>query len=479
MKTMDQAMAAVPLIERFQKNPRGKKGPDRILPPDYLREKKRREAVRRLALEAAKMDDEFGRIFPNPENSRRMEILNSGREIDRQTVGDAGVNAITRRTYEGTPPLTAYVKPQSGESGFRYDAASDSVIQIKRHCDKKTHRLVTTEQTYAKGGSGDPVEEQIVNAFRARSQNFATLKQNIADYYGLAPDEIELNGTEFTPRYGVDRGKTLIREYTASRLDRIFNLGVVPLTALRAENEVHIDPKTGKQTTILENIELVSVQEAAPGKALDAAAYREILAQGPKHPGAKSFMRIACLDYLMKSLDRHNENILYDPATQQFSAIDNGLSMGLSQKGVGNKPGELDPLRSIPLSVVLKHANWKLDPEAMASLKQFHDKTLAYLQRREELLRNAQKRAGKPLSAELIGQEIDEEIEREQGGQEFKYLTKLFRMQYGHEKVAQRECLEFIIRLRQLLQTGRPPDISEGWQGGEILPVGVYWPDAA
>jgi|GEM_PF-7019870 len=40
MKTMDQAMAAVPLIERFQKNPRGKKGPDRILPPDYLREKK-------------------------------------------------------------------------------------------------------------------------------------------------------------------------------------------------------------------------------------------------------------------------------------------------------------------------------------------------------------------------------------------------------------------------------------------------------
>lgn len=482
MLNPDNAMARPPAAETPAAKPEAKKKPERILPPDYAREKNRREAVGRLALESRRLDDEFGRIFTDPEKQRRIESLNSGTEVAaRETIGDGGVNAITRRRYEGTPPIVAYVKPQAGETGYRYDRASDSVIQVSRHWDQAKHRIITTESALASGASGDPMEQNIVANFRWRSENHANMVQQMADFYRIKPEQVPYSPETFSPRLGVESGKGAIREYTASRVDAILGLGVVPLTALRAENEMRVDPVTGNATKGLENVDLVSAQEAAPGKPLDVTTYREIMTQGPNHPGARSFMRIAALDYLLKSLDRHNENVFYDPATNQFSAIDNGLSMGLSSgEQAGGRPQETDPMRSIPLSVIMKHPGWQLDDEARANLQRFHDMAVAYLARREELGKRAQERAASgQLSVESIGQEIDEELEREESGREFKYLTKLFRLQYENNAIAKREGLEFILRLRKLLKDGRPPQIAETGQAGEMMPVGVYWPDAA
>jgi predicted DNA-binding ribbon-helix-helix protein len=459
-----------------------KKSPEKILPPDYVQEKKRREGIRRLAFESRLLDDEFGQIFTDPERQKRIESLNSGDEVgDREAIGDGGVNAISRRRYEGQPPITAYVKPQSGETAYRYDQASQGVIKVSRHWDDKQHKLVVSETAFATSGSGDQIEQNIVDNFRYRSENHDTFVQQMADFYRIKPEQVPYSGERFSPRYGVDSGKGAIREYTASRVDAMLGLNVVPLTALRAEHEVRTDPKTGKTSVGLENVDIASAQEAAPGKPLDVATYREVLSQGPNHPGASSFMRIACLDYLLKSLDRHNENVFYDPATHQFSAIDNGLSMGLaSGEQAGGRPQETDPLRSIPLSVIMQHPGWQLDDEARASLQKFHDSAIKYLTRREELKKRAQERAASgTITIEGIGQEIDEELEREESGKEIKYLTKLFRLQYENTAIADREGAEFILRLRKLLKEGRPPQIAETGQAGEMIPVGMYWRDAA
>ena len=358
------------------------------------------------------------------ENIDRFETLAYGKEIGRDIVGEPGMNAITRRTYEGKeggPGAIAYVKPESGETTFEYDEVADTLFDVRYHPDKKSGKMQKIRRPSKREDA-----QNIVALFKSRAE----VGQLTAERYGITPEELVLHTPEeMTLRYGVEARSTALREYAASRVNELLNWDIVPLTVLRPEEDGQ---------------DMASVQEAVPAadpkippKTTDADNLEDILDLGAEHPGAKSFMRIACFDYLIKSTDRWNENIIYDEVAEKYYAIDNGLSLGLSLVYKGeNQPA--DPYTSIPMEIVQEHSDWKLDTEAITELQRFHDETTEYLAQLEK--------GGADETKKDVG---------------IKHLTSIFRLLYDHEKIAKEEALDFFKRINYLLQNGRPPTLQK------------------
>ena len=417
--------------------------------PDAQRERNRRHSIATLHNTASELD----RLLPvllahtDPESTvkkmRTIEALSCGEELERQVLGEPGLNETTRRLYAGTPPLVAYVKPQSGETGFTVDPKSGQILNVRRAFNQATgqldiHRAVDADINH------DPDFQPLADFVRREIRHDRPRRfQAIAERYGIDPKDVPLSSTEITTRLGVDIGKATVREYIASRINELVRFDVVPLTVLRAEKD---------QTDISSVQEGVKAQDPEhPPKALDVQVITDVLEQGPNHQGAKSFMRIACLDYLLKSADRHYQNILYDPASHAFSAIDNGYSMGLSwnveiqdERGETKKESRpIDPYKSIPLELINYHPEWQLDEEALAALRHLYESTTNYLAARERAKTEAERQA-------LATQ-----------GKEIKYLTSLFRLLHENEKIAAKEALEFMGRLKEVIDNGRPPDLRK------------------
>lgn len=459
---------------------------ERKLPKEYVLEKQRRAEVARTVSRAAELDHEFfnrvrtgGPLHENIERLESVESLTFGTELGQETVGEAGVNAITRRTYEGDPPRIAYVKPQLGEASLRWDPATRRVIETKRHLAAGGSRVESTETVVGRE-DGDEAERLYARIAEYKAEQRQELKQRIAECYGIAPEDVPLHDTEMTHRQSVDTGKLAKREYTVSRINELVGFGVVPLTVLRAEKN---------------DADLLSVQEAVRSKdpdavprEMDKALYESVRDLGPKHPGAKSFMRIACLDYLVKSHDRHPGNLLYtetydeenDEFRGEFTAIDNGLSLGLSESRKVTEGGKektvtepVDAYWSVPMEVVQDHPDWELDDEAVEQLKSIYKATTDYLAFREKIIEK--RKGGKPASEDLmeaLEAGYQEELERMTGGKEIKFVTGLFRFLHDNEKIAQREGLEFFKKIDELIRNRRPPKLPVGSdQGNALTPV--------
>lgn len=358
-----------------------------------------------------------------------IETLRYGKELSRKMVGVEGalnVNAVTRRTYEGTPPRTAYVKAESGESSYGANEAGSAWVKKTRRWNEDSRQFSTIETDL------DDADRQILGFMVKNQQKF---REDIAKYYGVAADELPIKPNEFSYRIGVESGTGHLREYATSRISELFNLHAVPLTAVRTETD---------------RSELASVQEAVkatdpenPPRPMDKELFDELVAQGPQHPGAKSLMNIACLDYLIRNLDRHHENILYDPESKAFQGIDHGLAFGLSATeqltDTDNQPVGWDRIRSVPLEIIQKYPDWTLDEETRGSLKKVFDAIVDYTKRRET-------RTG----AEAPSPTTE--------GFEAKFLTKLFRTVYKNEQIASKEINAFALRLKTLIEKGRPPE---------------------
>jgi hypothetical protein len=311
--------------------------------------------------------------------------------------------------------------------------------------------------------------QNIVSVFKTRTEYQPTLRAEIAQRYGIAPETVPLTEGEFMPREGIDINTSAIREYSFSRVDRLLGFNVVPLTAIRAE-----------KNDAGEVIDIASAQEAviakggkeAPLRVFSPLMYQEMKQQGKNHPGAKSFMRIATLDYLLKTLDRHPKNIFFDPTTNEFSAIDNGLSQALGRQTTKTGPDgktiientEMNALRSIPLEMVQEQPDWELDEEALSHLKEIYDSTVQYLGKREQ-----REKTVSSLQAE--GKHIEAMIEetlQSQGGDAIKYLTELYKLQFGNEKIAKEESLALLKRIKQVIDNRRPPQLARGSNPGEL-----------
>jgi hypothetical protein len=481
--------------------------------PEGRAELKRPKDAELLAKAATELDDRFRKLPMgiSPERMRTtdvMETLSGGEEMKmkRKSIGEAGVNGITKREYGEKESISAYVKPQAEEASFRYDAAVDGVIKTQKVFNSETQQMETIDSVEAKGGktyeeylrkipdewlkgSENPEQRRqelakdeydyrrgLVSAFKTRSEYQPTLRAQVAQRYGISPEEVPMTEGVFGPREGIGVNKSAVREYTASRIDKLLGFNVVPVTVLRAEkNEAD------------RVVDVSSVQEAIvptdpdePLQTLEQNLYEELLAKGEGHPGARSFMRIACLDYILGSLDRHEKNILYDPKTQEFGAIDNGLSGGISREvehtaadGTAQTIVEtLDPIRSIPLEVVQQIPDWQLDDEAMKNVKFLYERTAHQPAASEIQAAGAAHTEG--TSESRIGALIEETL-----GEHETYLSDLLRLQYENDKIAHIEAQAMLERIGHVMQHGRPPNMKLGYGGGELFPMASkVYPDA-
>ncbi|MFZ2803869.1 MAG: hypothetical protein WA001_01465 [Patescibacteria group bacterium] len=441
--------------------------------PKSPEERERRERVEKLVDAAYALDNElFTSILPleDFEESKQsldaVDTMVNGDEVKRERLGETGINSISKRTFrlEGNPEVVAFVKPQSGEATFKYDPTTKQLMSVQHELgdNGSIGEKQTVYASYKEIGQGDMLkstpedvraqieDNAIVDHFKSRLEGGERIRKQIADYYGITPEEVPLKHDEFGPRVGIDAGDSVIREYTMSRINELVKFGVVPLTTLHAESltkdvSTAEDKKLNRKVQeVTKNVDVASAQEAARGKEMSVKLFKELKEQGPKHKGAKSLMRLACLDYLGKTVDRHPKNIFYEDSTGQFSGLDNGLSGGLSrtydarnEKGEpAKKSGPIDAYRSVAMELTEEHDDWALDEEAVIELMRIYDSTKNYLAAREKV-------------GSIAG-----------AGKEIKYLTNLFRLQYGNEKIAAKEGRDFFTRLEYLIKNRRPPKLS-------------------
>ncbi|MBI5654167.1 hypothetical protein HZC53_00715 [Candidatus Uhrbacteria bacterium] len=401
--------------------------------PNYDAAEARRRVLNRVrATQASNLDLDFamlpqrdlGELADFVERIETLEAL-STREPDRiESVGTPGMNDIERHVFGERP---AYVKGQNGEALYKIKDGTTSTV-VKLEWDGKRKQWVEKEDPEL-----DPkIQDYILDTERNRQQYI----QDVADYYGIDPSEVPILKARGIPvRIGIEAGSGPLNEYASSRVDQLLNFGVVPLTVVRESND---------------GTELRSIQEAAPSKNPDNPTremspddFRDLLTRGPNHPAAKSLMHIAVLHKLRPASDGHIGNVLYDPDAQQFYAIDNGLSGGLSRQTAAGQRIPVDNLVSVPLEVVMKFPDWKLDDEALGNMQKLYDSLVAYAELRRQ----------KPGTLEE-SEKMD--LEKVEKGKEARALSDLFRMVYGHDKIADVELGAFLTELKKIIDDGRP-----------------------
>lgn len=401
--------------------------------PRYDAAESRRRVLNRMrSTQASNLDLDFatlpqrdlGELSDFIERIETLEAL-SLREPDRtESVGEPGVNDIERHIFG---ERQAYVKGQTGEALYKIKEGTTSTV-VKLEWDKKRKQWVEREnpdlsiEALAHYADTDEKREQYIN--------------EVADFYGIPPSEVPILKAKGMPvRIGIEAGRGPINEYGVSRVDQLLNFGVVPLTVIRESEDGN---------------DLRSIQEAVPSADPDNRTremtpddFKDLLLLGPAHPGAKSFMRIAALHELVGASDGHVGNVLYDPVAEKFYAIDNGLSFGLSRQMADGHRLPIDSLISIPLEVVAKFKDWKLDDEAIENMRQLYDSLANYADLRRQ----------QPDTLEGMEMKDREKVEK---GKEARALSDLFKLVFGHDKIADVELGSFLVKLKKMIENGRP-----------------------
>jgi len=423
------------------------------MPPE---ERRRRDQVRKDFETSVGLDRNFfaevKRHGPELEDTidliEDVESLTFGGELDNVRLGDVSLNGVSRRVYDGEPVRVAYVKSAGDETYYRRDERGVN-FNVQQSRDPQTgsllEKIVPTAEVIRAMKLKLEDEQNNIQKYDLIMKSLPTICSRIADAYGITPKDLPIRPDVMSNRISIPIESSPKREYAASRIDELVNFGVVPLTVLRKEAGY---------------TDIQSVQEAVratdpqiPPRPMTEDDFDELVKEGPRHPGAESFMRVACLDYLIQSLDRHDNNILYDEAGKKFHAIDNAMSFPLQIRIDANDPSKdtiADPMVSYPLEVIDKHPDWKLDAEALEGLKQLHSAIVKYLEERPRLKAEQKQNPFAMQTPEAL-----------RAGKEAKYLTSLFRFLFGNERIAAKEAEAFAIRLTHLIKLGRPPELPE------------------
>jgi len=381
------------------------------------------------------------------EKGRRMEALRDCPIANRQEVGEPGVNTTETGTIETKmgESVRVFIKPQNGELriALRPDQFSGKNRAYRALQVIGANGVMRTEYRPFTGRKAN----ELLDYLERRAADDQLTVMELATHYGIAYEESPLNQAEIGLRV-IDAGHGARAEYAASAIDRLTGFDVIPNTALREDKGT-----------------LATVQENAAGAPLTYDQTVEFVKQGPRHPGAKSLMRLACMDYLLNSTDRHMNNFLYDPATHTFKGIDNGYSNGYSH--MVDVPGPdgrnqlinvpLDPYLSGPMEITEQHDDWFLDDEAVNNLKNLFDEIKNYLLFAENKL--------EPTAANKLPRHVRE-------GMAFKALNDIFSLLHertgpdgqikpSSTKIASREVTEFLRRLNHLIVHRRPPKLPQ------------------
>lgn len=365
---------------------------------------------------------------------KSIETMSGGREVERKALGGeegGSVNVVTKRVYEGADGVRVlgYAKSSLGDPSF---FVGEKGLMRRVRTAKEDSDPGISEDVYL--DVNDPSEKPIVELYRQKAADFPKIRAEIAAAYGISPDEVPLDPNDFGPREGIPVGESAVREWAASRIDSVLGLHVVPPVVLKSESG---------------GADLVSVQEEAksehgPLAVLTKAEFDAVVREGPKHPMARSIMRMAVLDDLIKTVDRHPRNIL------SGKAIDNGLSLGLSKKGPDGKIVPADgQYRSVAMEMVQRYRDqnggkgepWEVDDEALQSLRVALDE----------------------WKAAKAGGEV---------GQSAKTLSQVFRVAYGENlKISRVEFRQFFERLEQTVAQKGMRSTKIGFGPGELLPL--------
>lgn len=348
----------------------------------------------------------------------RYRALAKSQETSQLEITDKkekGRNGISRRTYEGPPPMTAYVKPQSSEANFWVDPEDGIVYEMFLVWNEKEQRL-------------EPKKRQAPEDLQGLDQKYNqrdSFLESFAIRYDVPIDELPYSLDTLTFRLGIESGSAPMHEWAASRINDMIQWDIVPLTVLRQE-------RAGD--------DIMSVQEAVPAtdpkippRPLDEKTLVDMIELGPKHPAAASFMQIACFDYLTNSTDRIPGNIIYDEVAQKCYAIDNTNSMGLTLD-IGAGTFLPDLVVSVPYEVILEHDDWTLDDEAVRGLRFLAEGVNQYL-----------KGESKP------------------GDLRYQQLQETFHVLFPHKKIADIELQLFAERLNHLVTHRRPPHVQKAY----------------
>ncbi len=408
-----------------------------------------------LVAQARKLDQKFARLFVEQmkagaeelqktmDKLDTIDVLTYGTQEDKTQLEGAGINESNAYEYQleespmrNVDMVEGVTKPSWGEVAFTVYEGTPVRVSKKVEDGELIEELTTFVTAI-------PQEKALARYVESEMEYIPLKIKRIAKTYDISVDEVPMSREQISFRLGIDVGQQTRSEFTVSRIDALTGLQVVPVTVLRKD-------KYG----------IASVQEKISAIHVDEKIIKEVLAQKADQPGPKSIIRMACLDYLIRSSDRHFGNFMYDEVSEEFIGIDHGMTMGLScdeevdevdvdgnvlRTKLENR--SMDVTESVPMEMVDFREDWYLDDEAHGIMRQLFvdlESYSAYVKIKNKTL------------------EMEESVPRHvREGDAMSYLMDLFKFQFKHEKIAAKELQHFIERLAYIVQHRRPPRVKE------------------
>ncbi|MDF1497230.1 MAG: hypothetical protein P1P90_04165 [Patescibacteria group bacterium] len=372
--------------------------------------------------------------------------------ITRSNIGSGSNNSVEQVILNSDEKgeLITFAKNETGETFYLIDS-EQNVFKLSQTVNE------TGEIEIKRGIITGEYKSQIEKLLIERNKSESKRRFDVAGYYDIPMDSIPVDEDIIGLKY-MDRGHAVRSEYVSSVIDILLNLDASQQTSLRIENGT-----------------LSSFQLQAPGEALTSNALDNFLENKSKCSGAKSLMRLACLDFLIKQADRHIDNIFYDEKSQKYSGIDNGGANELSVDGEVSLPnGEtykmgmpVDTYISIPLDMVYMDEEWQIDKEALTKMRELYFNILNYI---------------KYINGELSPEESADLPEHVRHGRDAKIISDSYKLLHERldedgnpipetTKIAKHEANEFMKRLAYLITYKRPPKLKKDNHSEQMIPI--------
>ncbi|MFH1621230.1 MAG: hypothetical protein ABIB04_04050 [Patescibacteria group bacterium] len=369
-----------------------------------------------------------------------LNILDSGEITDTKRVTEATANAVERCiTKSEKGDLVGFLKQQRGQEMLKIvNGELFSVIRTpqKDGTIKETLRPVKSDR-----------RQVLERLSEIRAKTMPGIIKSLAMTYDVPVEALPFREGELNLKL-MDTSHTIKSEVAFSALATIIGFDEIPPTVLKMDSH-----------------DLASLQLGVTGQPLDPKKYMELCEVKSKGDEQNSLARLACLDYLGKSSDRHPNNIRYDDETGHYFGIDNGYSLGLSEKNSdqsassthGMKRVPIDKYLSLPLEIVEQNPTINLSEKDRAKLKQVWDDIKTYLAYRK---------------GALDKEEIDALPDAVKNGVAAHAIGDIFRFLHERvdennkvipdtKKIAKQEADDFIAKLYEISQTGRPSNLGK------------------
>ena len=416
---------------------------------------KHRHETERSANLATDIENKLDSVLTDRENIDALSCRKALREapiVTRSSIGSGSNNSVEQAIIESDEKgeIIAFAKKETGETFYLLDSKQDvfKLSQtVNENGDIEIKRGIITGEH----------KSQIEKLLLERSKSEGKRRFDIASYYDIPIESVPVDEDVMGLKF-MDRGHAVRSEYVSSVIDNLLNLDASQQTAIRVENGT-----------------LTSFQLEAPGEEIDSQAIDNFLENKSKCSGAKSLMRLACLDFLIKQADRHIYNIFYDEKSQKYSGIDNGGANELSIDGDVVLPnGEeykmgmpVDTYISIPMDMVYMDEEWKIDKEAYEKMRDLYFNILNYI---------------KYVNGEFTPDESSQLPEHVRHGRDAKIISDSYKLLHERldengnpipetTKIAKREANDFMKRLMYLITYKRPPNLKKEHHSENMIPV--------